>query len=86
MRVGNSVKQANDIWATLQNRHELDLLVHLLKHNLNSKFGFISRVGDKFLYDSLLTVAHINCFIHNACSSATNFQVYAFFILENSIV
>ena len=75
MAVVNSVKQANDIWATAQNRIYLDLLVHTVPHIFISSLGLIQ--WQIFLYDCKFTVAHINCFIHNTLLSSTDLQVIA---------
>ena len=84
MAVVNRVKQANDIWATAQNRIDLDLVVHIVKHTFNIDLGFIE--WHVFLYDSRLSVAHINCFVNNTLRPSTDLQVHTCLILENFIV
>jgi hypothetical protein len=71
MAVVNSVKQADNIWATAQNRIDLDLLVHTVPHILNSSLGLIQ--WHVFLNDNRISVAHINCFVHNTLLSSTDF-------------
>ena len=89
MAVVNSVKQLNNIWATAQNRIDLDFSMHTFPHILNSLLGFeygFSPLKSVFLYDSRLSVAHINCFVDNTLRSSTDLQVHACLILENLIV